>query len=89
MDLPENLVTPLFAATRQMSIAVKSALGADGIFIASNNGISQSVDHLHVHVVPRNRKDGLRGFMWPRLKYDSFDEMLDFAARISEAYEKL
>jgi histidine triad (HIT) family protein len=68
-DLPPDLVEPLFSATRQMAAAVEAAMGAAGSFVAINNRISQSVPHLHVHVVPRRRKDGLRGFMWPRQRY--------------------
>ena len=60
-------------------------LGADGTFVAINNKISQSVAHLHTHVVPRRRKDGLRGFFWPRQKYEDDDAMHATAARIREA----
>lgn len=70
-DLPDALVSPLFAQARRLSAAMESALGAAGSFVAVNNRVSQSVAHLHVHVVPRNRKDGLRGFFWPRNPYDS------------------
>ena len=66
-----------------MALAVKSAMDSDGIFIATNkNGASQSVDHMHVHVVPRNKKDGLRGFTWPRRKYESSDHATETAARM-------
>ena len=68
-DLPPPLVEPLFAAARRLAAAVEAAMGADGSFVAINNRVSQSVAHLHVHVVPRKRKDGLRGFMWPRHPY--------------------
>ncbi len=85
MELPEDLLTPLFSCVQRLSIAVKSAMEADGIFNASNNGVSQSVDHLHVHVVPRRKKDGLRGFMWPRLKYADHAELDAVAARIRSA----
>ena len=64
---------------------VKSAMDADGTWVSMNNTISQSVPHLHVHVVPRRRKDGLRGFYWPRQKYGSAEEMLDVAAKIVAA----
>jgi histidine triad (HIT) family protein len=63
---------------------MESALEAMGSFVALNNRISQSVPHLHLHVVPRRRKDGLRGFFWPRTKYDSEDEMATYAARLRE-----
>ena len=68
-DLPADLVGPFFARVRRAAGAVQEGLGAAGTFVAMNNRISQSVPHLHVHVVPRNRKDGLRGFFWPRHPY--------------------
>lgn len=67
--LPDDLIEPLFAAARAVARAMGSALGADGSFVGINNVVSQSVPHLHVHVVPRSRGDGLRGFFWPRTKY--------------------
>jgi histidine triad (HIT) family protein len=88
MDLPPTLVTPLFVAARRMSIAVKAAMHADGVFVAANNLVSQSVPHLHVHVVPRKRKDGLRGFFWPRGKYGG-KEATDVADAIREAIQAL
>ena len=84
-ELPPEEVGPLFAATQRMSFAVREAMGSDGTFVASNNGVSQSVPHLHVHVVPRNKKDGLRGFMWPRTRYVGFEELNDVAERIRKA----
>ncbi len=69
-DLPPVLVEPLFAEVRRLSAVVPAALGAEGTFVAANNVVSQSVPHLHVHVVPRRRRDGLRGFFWPRNGYD-------------------
>ena len=68
-SLPAELVAPLFADARRLARAVEVALRADGTFVAMNNNVSQSVPHLHVHVVPRRFKDGLRGFFWPRQKY--------------------
>ena len=68
-DLPEELVEPLFKNARMLSSAVREAMEAQGAFVAMNNVVSQSVPHLHVHIAPRNRKDGLRGFFWPRRKY--------------------
>lgn len=68
-DLPAELVEPFFMRTRLLSTAMQTVLGAAGSFVAMNNVVSQSVPHLHVHVVPRNRKDGLKGFFWPRTKY--------------------
>ena len=69
-DLPEALVGPLFLTARRLASAVEAAMEAHGTFVALNNKVSQSVPHLHVHVVPRRFKDGLRGFFWPRTRYD-------------------
>ena len=85
-DLPDDLLGPLNERTRDLAVAVRDAMGAAGIFTATNNVVSQSVPHLHVHVVPRNRKDGLRGFFWPRTKYASEEEAADVAARIRAAH---
>lgn len=68
-DAQPDLIADLFADARLIALAVEQALGADGSFVAVNNRVSQSVLHLHVHVVPRRRKDGLRGFFWPRTPY--------------------
>jgi histidine triad (HIT) family protein len=84
-DLPPDLVGPLGERVQRLSVAVRDATGAHGVFNAVNNVVSQSVPHLHVHVVPRRRKDGLRGFFWPRTKYGSEDEAAAVAARISAA----
>jgi histidine triad (HIT) family protein len=84
-DLPPPMVEPLFGAVRRLAAAVEAAMGADGTFIAVNNRVSQSVPHLHVHVVPRRRKDGLRGFMWPRQRYADDAAMAATAAAIREA----
>ena len=85
-DLPAALVTPLFTAAQRLSRAVQAALDADGTWVSMNNIVSQSVPHLHVHVVPRRRKDGLRGFYWPRQKYESDEAMQAMADRIAEAF---
>lgn len=85
MDLPEELVAPLFANARRLAAAVEVALQAEGIFVGINNRISQSVQHLHVHVVPRRRGDGLKGFFWPRRKYPSQEAMAETAERIRRA----
>ena len=87
-DLPDGLVQPLFHRARAISRAVESGLEADGTFVAINNRVSQSVPHLHVHIVPRRRKDGLRGFFWPRTKYAGDDEMTEYATRIRSAVER-
>jgi histidine triad (HIT) family protein len=86
-DLPDGLLAALFADARLLSAAVPEAMGKPGSFVALNNVVSQSVPHLHVHVVPRKPKDGLRGFFWPRTKYDSEGQMREVAARIRKAVE--
>jgi histidine triad (HIT) family protein len=84
-DLSDDLVGPLFANARLLSAAIRDAMSAEGAFIAVNNVVSQSVPHLHVHLVPRNRKDGLRGFFWPRRKYESEEQMRETAAAVRAA----
>lgn len=84
-DLPEGLVGPLFLAARAIAGAMETALAAEGSFVAVNNRVSQSVPHLHVHVVPRHRKDGLKGFFWPRRKYADAEEMDAVRDRLREA----
>jgi histidine triad (HIT) family protein len=84
-DLPGAQVGPFFGAVRLISAVLPAALGAQGTFVALNNVVSQSVPHLHTHVVPRTRGDGLRGFFWPRHKYDSEDEAAGYAQRIRDA----
>jgi len=76
VDLPEKLVGPFFKNVQLLARAVETALGAEGTFVAMNNRISQSVPHLHAHIVPRRKKDGLKGFFWPRNKYGNEAEML-------------
>lgn len=68
-DLPDEQVLPLMTAARTLAGVMQEALGAQGSFVAMNNVVSQSVPHLHVHVVPRTKGDGLRGFFWPRTRY--------------------
>ena len=75
-DLPVSLVEPFFKTAQLLSRVVETAMEAEGTFVAMNNRVSQSVPHLHVHVVPRRRKDGLKGFFWPRTKYKNEEEML-------------
>ena len=84
-DLPDGLLSPFFTEVRRVAAGVEDALGADGTFVAENNVVSQSVPHLHVHVVPRRRKDGLRGFFWPRQRYADEAEAAAVADRIREA----
>lgn len=74
-ELPPEMLAPLFGAVKTLARAVEEALGAEGSFVAVNNRISQSVPHLHVHVVPRRKGDGLKGFFWPRHPYRDADEM--------------
>ncbi len=80
-DLPDEVLLPVMAAARRVAGAVTEALGARGSFVAMNNTVSQSVPHLHVHVVPRTKGDGLRGFFWPRVRYAD-GEMVEYAARL-------
>lgn len=84
-DLPAADIAAFFSTVQAIARAVEAGLGADGTFVALNNKVSQSVPHLHVHVIPRRHKDGLRGFFWPRLRYDSDADRDDFAARIRAA----
>jgi histidine triad (HIT) family protein len=85
LELSGPDVGPLFTAVQRIAAAVEQGLEADGTFVAANNKVSQSVAHLHVHVVPRRRKDGLRGFFWPRVPYVSDEERDQYAARIAAA----
>ena len=85
LDLPAELHATLLGAAQRLAAAVVESLGAQGSFVAMNNVVSQSVPHLHVHVVPRTRGDGLRGFFWPRTKYASEQESVEYAARIAGA----
>ena len=82
LDLPPHAVGPLFETVQRVAEAVTPAMGAQGTFVAVNNTVSQSVPHLHVHVVPRTKGDGLRGFFWPRTTYAGEDELAAVAARI-------
>jgi histidine triad (HIT) family protein len=85
-ELPAHLVEPLFATAQRVCRAVEEATDAQGTFVAMNNVVSQSVPHLHVHVVPRKRRDGLRGFFWPRTKYEE-GEAAAVAARVRAALD--
>jgi histidine triad (HIT) family protein len=86
-DLPGELIGPFFRTVQRISVALPAALGAQGTFVAMNNIVSQSVPHLHTHVVPRTKGDGLRGFFWPRQRYASDAEAADYATRIRAAIE--
>ncbi|WP_076471193.1 HIT family protein [Micromonospora avicenniae] len=84
-DLPPATLPGYFALVRRLAVAVESGLGADGTFVAINNKVSQSVPHLHTHVVPRTKGDGLRGFFWPRTRYTDDAEAQEYAGRITAA----
>lgn len=81
-DLPPALTGPMFTLAQRLCRAVESAAAAEGTFVAVNNRVSQSVPHLHVHIVPRRKGAGLKGFFWPRHPYSSDDDMAATAARI-------
>jgi histidine triad (HIT) family protein len=87
-DLPTALVGPYFERVQQVAGAVREAMGAQGTFVAMNNTVSQSVAHLHVHVAPRTKGDGLKGFFWPRTRYDSDEHAASVAASISDALRR-
>ncbi len=87
LDLPAELMQPLLTLAQRVASALGDALGAEGTFVAMNNVVSQSVPHLHLHVVPRAKRDGLRGFFWPRTSYAE-GEMADYAARISQSLQR-
>ena len=88
-DLPDELIEPYFRNVRMLSLAVRDAMGAQGSFVAINNVVSQSVPHLHTHVVPRVKKDGLRGFFWPRTKYEADEHAAETAAKVRAAVAAL
>jgi histidine triad (HIT) family protein len=88
-DLPENLIGPFFENVQLLSRAIEIALNAEGSFVAMNNRVSQSVPHFHVHIVPRRRKDGLKGFFWPRNKYANEAEIVEVQKLIQAAITRL
>ena len=88
-DLPPALLAPVFANIRVLAVADENALSAEGTFIAINNIVSQSVPHFHVHIVPRRKGDGLRGFMWPRHKYSSAAEAEAIGKKIRDEIARL
>ncbi len=87
-DLPSKLVGPFFATVQVLALAVEQAMQAEGTFVAINNRVSQSVPHLHVHVVPRRKKDGLRGFFWPRIAHPDEEQMRQAQEAIRAAVAK-
>ncbi len=86
-DLEPDQVGPLFTMARMLAKAVRESMDAKGTFVAINNKVSQSVPHLHVHIVPRTKGDGLRGFFWPRTKYEDEEQMAAVAKRIRAAVD--
>ena len=84
-DLPADQVGAFFERVQRVTRAVEHGMKAAGSFVAVNNVVSQSVPHLHVHVVPRNRKDGLRGFFWPRTRYADDDAAAEVATTLRAA----
>lgn len=88
-DLPTALIGPFFANAQLLSRAVERALAAEGTLVVINNRVSQSVPHLHVHIVPRNRKDGLKGFFWPRVKYRDEEHVLQVRDALRQAIAQL
>jgi histidine triad (HIT) family protein len=89
MDLPADLLTELFADVQLLARAMEDSLGAQGSFVAVNNRVSQSVPHVHVHVVPRRPKDGLRGFFWPRQRYRDEQHAVETAAALRSALDEI
>jgi len=85
VEMSDEVMVPLFGAARSVADAVRTAFGAQGSFVAVNNVVSQSVPHLHVHVVPRTKGDGLRGFFWPRTKYADETEAAEYAGKLRAA----
>jgi histidine triad (HIT) family protein len=88
-ELPVSLVGPFFETAQLLSVAVQAGVGAEGTFVAMNNRVSQSVPHLHVHVVPRRKGDGLKGFFWPRTKYKNEEEMVAVKKLIAGEVKKI
>jgi histidine triad (HIT) family protein len=84
-DLPAQAVGAFFLRVQRISAVMPTALGSQGTFVAANNVVSQSVPHLHFHVVPRTKGDGLRGFFWPRLRYESDEEAAQYADLLRSA----
>jgi histidine triad (HIT) family protein len=85
IDLPTELVGPLFTTAQLLAGVVELGLQAEGTFVAINNRVSQSVPHVHIHIVPRRKKDGLKGFFWPRQKYESEAAMLEIQQKLRSA----
>ena len=89
VDLPSHLIQPLFKNAQLLSYAIREALRAEGTFIAINNRISQSVPHLHIHIVPRRKDDGLKGFFWPRHSYRNKEHIQKVKEEIRSVIERI
>ncbi len=89
LDLDPGDLGPYFTTVQRLTAAVTQAMDAEGSFVAMNNRVSQSVPHLHTHVVPRRPKDGLRGFFWPRNPYGDDEQMARVAGSVRDAYDRL
>lgn len=87
-ELPDTLLQPFFTQVRRAVRIIEAALGCEGSFVAQNNKISQSVPHLHFHVIPRKKGDGMRGFFWPRKGYHDDNHRLDITDRLKRAFQK-
>jgi histidine triad (HIT) family protein len=88
-DLPVSLIAPLFTSAQLLARAVEESLNAEGTFVALNNRVSQSVPHLHVHIVPRRKKDGLKGFFWPRQPYKDEQAISEVQKTLRSAIARL
>ena len=88
-DLPASLIEPFFANVQLLSLAIERGMKAEGSFVALNNRVSQSVPHFHVHIVPRRKGDGLKGFFWPRSKYKSEEEITQVVGALQAAIAEL
>ena len=89
VDLDVSLIEQMFLNTRMLAKAVEETMRAQGSFVAINNKVSQSIPHLHIHIVPRNKKDGLRGFFWPRNPYKDESHILEVQQSIAEAVAQI
>ena len=89
IDLPASLVSPLFQNAQLLARAMEQGLQAEGTFVAINNRISQSVPHLHIHIVPRHKKDGLKGFFWPRQRYPDEAAILSIQTTLRSTISQL
>ncbi|WDT74451.1 MAG: HIT family protein [Candidatus Manganitrophus sp.] len=89
VDLPAGLIAPLFGSAQLLARAVEEGMAAEGTFIAINNRVSQSVPHLHIHVVPRRKGDGLKGFFWPRHAYKNNDEIAQVQQTLRSAIDRI